>query len=213
MDRHIWVLGTSGFAFDIANRFIKIPGAGNCFMGFLDDRKENRQQFKSTLRNHGMPYEVISPDELDCTDHKNRFLLGVGDPNFKSEFVKRLNISHDQIHDFRIDVDFAEASLTSSGIFFECKISNLSVMGIGNFIDSHTVIGHECRIGDFNHIGVNVIIGGNSTIGNRNNIHSGAIIGNNISIGDDCVIGVGSIVLRDLPSGSKLVAPKSIKIN
>lgn len=213
MDRHIWVLGTSGFAFDIANRFIKVPGAGNCFMGFLDGRKEFAQQFKSILRNNGMPYEVISPDDLDCTDQKNRFLLGVGDPKFKSEFVKNYNISNDQIHDFRIDVDFSEVALINSGIYFQCKISGLSKIGVGNFVDSQSVIGHECIIGDFNHIGVNVIIGGNSTIGCRNNIHSGAIIGNNITIEDDCVIGAGATVLRDLPSGSKLVAPKSIKMN
>jgi len=213
MSKHIWILGSSGFAFDIANRFIKIPGPGNYFMGFLDDRKESRQQFKSILRDNGMPYEVISPDELDCTDQKNRFLLGAGDPIFKSEFVGKYNISYEQIHDFRIDVDFAEVALINSGIYFECKISGLSKIGVGNFVDSHSIIGHECIIGDFNHIGVNVIIGGNSTIGNRNNIHSGAIIGNNITIGDDCVIGSGSIVLRDLPSGSKLVAPKSIKIS
>lgn len=213
MDRHIWVLGTSGFAFDIANRFIKVPGAGNCFMGFLDDRKENRQQFKSILRSNGMPYEVISPDDLDYIDQKNRFLLGVGDPNFKFEFVKKYNISDDQIHNFIVDTNFADAASIQSGIYFGCKISNLTSIGIGNFIDSQTVIAHECRIGDFNHIGVNVIIGGNSILGCRNNIHSGAIIGNNITIGDDCVIGAGSMVLRDLPSGSKLVAPKSIKIN
>lgn len=213
MYSYIWILGTSGFAFDIAKQFVKVPGEGNCFMGFIDYRKENIKQCKMILEQHGMPYNVITPDEIDCSDIKNRFLLGVGEPAFKADFVSDYNISHDQIHDFRITVDFAEIASIQQGIYSGCKISSLTSVGVGNFIDNQAVIGHDCNIGNFNHIGVNVIIGGNTKIGHRNNIHSGAIIANDISIGDDCVIGAGANVLRDLPSGTKIIAPKSVKVN
>ena len=63
------------------------------------------------------------------------------------------------------------------------------------------------------HISMSVMIGGNVKIGECNVIHSGAIIGAGITIGDNCVIGSGASVLRDLPSNTKVIAPKSIKIN
>ena len=40
MDRKIWIVGAGGFAFDLASRFVQVPGEGNVFSGFIDSRAE-----------------------------------------------------------------------------------------------------------------------------------------------------------------------------
>ena len=57
-----------------------------------------------------------------------------------------------------------------------------------------------------------MIVNGDCNIGNRNYIHPSTVIGKGITIGDDCVIGAGSVVLRNVPSGSKIIAPAAIKL-
>ena len=208
----IWIVGTSGFAIDIGARFKNVPGTGNFFMGYIDDREENRDECKQMLKKWRMQQDVISPNSINLKDKKNRFLLGVSDPSFKSNFINGKEIDYEQIHDFRVDVNFPELGDIKDGIFFYCKVSNLTSIGYGNFIDSQSIIGHNSTIGDFNHIGVNVIVNGDCNIGNRNYIHPSTVIGKGITIGDDCVIGAGSVVLRNVPSGSKIIAPAAIKL-
>jgi hypothetical protein len=79
IERKIWIIGASGFAFDIACTFAKEPGSGNVLMGFIDSREEERIKTKLHCEQIGLPVMFEDPDQFDFADPKNRFMFGVGD--------------------------------------------------------------------------------------------------------------------------------------
>ena len=213
MWKNVWIIGAGSFALDIAFQFMRTPGSGNRFMGLVDDRKIVRDKAEKILEKEMMNIQVKDTLDLDFENENNRFMFGVSDGNFKLNFHLEKKIKRFQYHNYDIDTRISQNSIVEAGIYFGCKISALTKVGVGNFFDHYSVVGHDCVIGDFNHFGIGAIIGGNSNIGNGNIIHSGAIIGKGINIGNNCIIGAGCTVLRDLQNGSKLISPKAIKIN
>lgn len=77
-------------------------------------------------------------------------------------------------------------------------ITNNVAIGIGNFIFSGSVIGHDACIGNFCNIGCNVVIAGNVVIANRVQIGANSFVSNNTKICSDAVIAPGSIVMNDI---------------
>jgi len=209
----VWIIGTSSFSIDIGLRFNLIPGEGNIFMGFLDERPDHIQECSDEIKKYGLiNQEVRSPESIDFNDRSNRIMFGISNPSFKYDFMQKYNIDQSQLHDFRIDTYFSEHSDVKPGIYFNTKTSNIISIGYGNFMDSNTIVGHDCHIGNYNHISLSVILCGSCKIGDRNIIHPGAIITRDVCIEDDCVIGAGCIITRDIKSGSTLVSPGPTKI-
>lgn len=213
MERKIWIIGASGFAFDIASKFVTVPGDGNVFMGFIDSRSEQLSTAKKLCEEAGIPAMFEQPESFNFTDPKNRFMFGVGDAIFKKQFAEKHQINPEQFHRFDQSPNINEHSRLGLGLYFGCRIASEVSVNHATFIDANSVIGHGTSIGGFCHIAVGVIVGGNVKIGDACYLHSGAIIGNNISIGDGSIIGVGAIVVRSLPPGSKVIAPKSHNIS
>jgi acetyltransferase-like isoleucine patch superfamily enzyme len=216
LNRNIWIIGASGFAFDIASLFIKEPGEGNIFCGFIDDRQDDlaltKIQYEKFKERFPRPVSFEHPDPFDFTDPNNRYMFGTGDPLFKKEFSERYHINGDLFHRLEQSPNISDYSITGPGLYWMCKISSNVQVGHACFIDAYTVIGHGTKIGNFCHIGVNVIIGGDTEIGEACKIHSGAIIGNKVKIGKNSIIGSGAIITRNLPDNSKVIAPKSINL-
>jgi acetyltransferase-like isoleucine patch superfamily enzyme len=212
IERKIWIVGAGGFAFDIASRFVKVPGHGNLLMGFIDSREEECKKTKWQCQKIGLPLMFEDPDDFDFDDSKNRFMFGIGDAKYKKYFAQKHSIFSEKFHRFEQDPNINEHANTGTGIYFGCRISSNVSVGDAVFIDSNSVLGHGASVGNFCHIAVGVIIGGNAKIGEASYIHSGAIIGNDVTIGEGSVIGVGAVVVRDLPPGSKVIAPKSPSI-
>ena len=212
----IWVIGASGFAFDIASLFIKEPGEGNIFYGFIDSRSEALNLSKSLYENFKerfpRPVSFEDPDSFDFNNPNNRYMFGIGDAQFKKVFTEKYNINCDLFHRLEQSPNISDYSKTGPGLYWMCKISSNVEVGYACFVDAYTVIGHGTKIGNFCHIGVNVIIGGDTEIGEACNIHSGAIIGNKVKIGKNSIIGSGAIITRNLPDNSKVIAPKSINL-
>ena len=213
MDRKIWIIGAGGFAFDIASKFVRVPGDGNVFMGFIDSRVEQLSATKKLCEAAGIPAMFELPESFNFSDSKNYFMFGVGDAIYKKEFAEKYQINAEHFHRFEQAPNINEHSRLGSGLYWGCRIASGVSVGHACFIDANSVIGHGAEIGSFSHIAVGVIVGGNVKIGDACYLHSGAIIGNNISIGEGSVVGVGAVVVRSLPPGSKVIAPKSHNIS
>lgn len=209
----IWIIGSSGFAFTIGAQFSLTPGEGNILGGFIDSRSDALEMAKAHCKRIGLEADFLLPEELNFQDPKNRFLFGVGDPQFKKEFFSRYQIPPESMHRFEQAPDISRFSETLPSIYWGCSISANAIIGYGCYIDRNTVIGHDVQVGNFCHIAVGVIIGGSVTIGEASYIHSGAIIGNNVNIGENCTVGVGAVVLRNLRPGTKIISPKSLKLS
>lgn len=213
MDRKIWIIGASGFAFDIASKFVTVPGEGNVFMGFIDSRQDALDSTRKQCEQGGIPAIFEKPEHFNFADPKNRFMFGVGDALFKRDFSLKHNINTDHFHRFEQSPHLnREHSELLPSLYFACRLSSGVKVGYASMIDANTVVGHGAQIGNYCHIAVGVIIGGNVIIEDACYIHSGAIIGNNIRIGAGSVIGVGAVVVRNLKPGSKVISPKSINL-
>jgi hypothetical protein len=213
LERKIWIIGAGGFAFDIASKFVRVPGDGNVFMGFIDSRIEQLGATKKLCEEAGIPAMFEVPDSFNFADSKNRFMFGVGDAVYKKQFAEKYQINPEHFHRFEQSPNINEYSRLGPGLYWGCRIASGVSVDHASFIDANSVIGHGTSIGAFCHIAVGVIVGGNVKIGDACYLHSGAIIGNNISIGEGSVVGVGAVVVRSLPPGSKVIAPKSHNIS
>ena len=211
-DRNIWIIGAGGFAFDIACKFAKVPGAGNAFIGFIDSREEEKQRTRLECEQIGLPVVFEDPDNFDFSNPQNRYMFGVGDAQFKKQFSLNHQIDPELFHRFEMEININEYTKTGQSIYWGCRIASNASVGYASFIDANSVLGHSTSIGNYCHIAVGVIIGGDVSVGDGTYIHSGAIIGNKVSIGENCIIGVGAVVVRDLPADSKVIAPKSARI-
>ena len=214
MDRKIWIVGAGGFAFDLASRFVQVPGEGNVFSGFIDSRAEVVEDTKGVYEKYKdrMTAEFLHPDHIDFKDPQNRFIFGIGDAGYKKKFFHDYDMRFDQLHRFEQSPIISEYSDTGNSVYWYCNISSAVEFGHGSFIDAYSVVGHGVKVGHFCHIAVNVIIGGNVEIADACYIHSGAVIGNNVKIGEAAVIGAGAVVLRDVAPGAKVIAPKSVSL-
>lgn len=77
-------------------------------------------------------------------------------------------------------------------------LTNNVVLGIGSFIFTGSVLGHDTCVGNFCNIGCNVVISGNVKIANRVQIGANSFISNNVKISSDVVIVPGSNVMSDI---------------
>ena len=199
-EKHIYIIGSSGFAKTIFQMLTKTERYRNrelSFAGYIDDRLESNPK-----------KYLFNPNDVDFCDTENLFLFGVNSKLFQEEFIKKYKLSADRFQQLTPNVKNVKDAKIGSSIILESFLSPGVEIGNFSFIDSNTTIGHDVKIGDFVHIGVGVIISGNVNIQPNVTIHSGAIIGNNVVIGKGSEIGVGCVVTRNVPENSILVAPK-----
>ena len=77
-------------------------------------------------------------------------------------------------------------------------IANNVSIGLGNFILTGAIIGHDTSIGNFCNVGPNVVISGNVNIGKKVIIGGLSFISNNLNICSNVIIVPGSVVLNDI---------------
>lgn len=82
-------------------------------------------------------------------------------------------------------------------------IGKTATLGRHVKINYHSVITHNCEIGDYTFISHNVGVSAKTKIGKRCSIYEGTTILPGVTIGDDTVIGANSLVTKDIPSGVK----------
>ena len=86
MEKKIWIIGSSGFAFKIGAQFAKTPGVDNTLAGFIDSRPDSLSSVRANCDRIGLKADAVDPEAIDFQDPQNRFLFGVGDTQFKKDF-------------------------------------------------------------------------------------------------------------------------------
>ena len=85
--------------------------------------------------------------------------------------------------------------------------------GIGVFLNSGAMIGHDTVVGDFTSIMPMSAISGNVVIGECCMIGVQTAIRQGLAIGRNCTVGMGSIVLRDVPDDSTVLGNPAKKVS
>ena len=137
---------------------------------------------------------------FDELPEKFDFIIGIGDPKWRSHFYNLL-INRGGVP---INLISTKSSITSENIgrgniiLDFSVIEPYSIIGEGNLINTHAGIHHDVRIGEFNEVSPGSKILGGVSIGDRCRIGTNAVILPKIKICSDVIIGAGAIVTKSI---------------
>ena len=83
-----------------------------------------------------------------------------------------------------------------------CYVGAQVRVGRAGIISVHSVVGHDCSLGDYAHLAPGVLLGGDLSIGDRVFIGLGASVLPGLRIGNDVAVGAGAVVVRDVPDNT-----------
>lgn len=92
-------------------------------------------------------------------------------------------------------------SAVMAGAIVNAKAS----VGVNAIVNTGATIDHDCVIGDDAHVGPGCNLAGNVTVGEGAFLGVGVRVIPGISIGAHAVVGAGSVLIRDVPSGDRVV--------
>lgn len=204
MDRKIYIYGASGHGKVVAEI---AEAAGYELVGFIDDSKEPKEIFGF--------FPITFEEFLALNPNNTSVALGIGH-NLSREKIFRKLLEHNievatLIHPAAIVSK--RASVAKGTVIMAGTLVNPgAVIGMGVILNSHSVIEHDCLIGDFVHISPNAALAGNVEVGALTHIGIGSATIQGIRIGHQCIIGAGSIVIKDIPDFAKVVGNPATRI-
>jgi len=190
MSRTLFIIGTGGFAKEVAQLASEINSAG-------PPRWTSIQYIGQRPEDVGSPMPF---GELTGTDallkelrHEADVAIGIGTPAVRRRIAAELallpllrapNLIHPQAG---VDVRHVQ-------------------LGIGNVITRGTVFTCDIRVGDFNVFNLNATVGHDCNIGSFNVVNPGCNISGGVTMGDACLLGTGCQVLEGLSMVSDVTA-------
>jgi sugar O-acyltransferase (sialic acid O-acetyltransferase NeuD family) len=127
--------------------------------------------------------------------------IAVGYPETKQKIIKsikeHLKLASPFIHSLGAqgkDVYIGDGSVIYPMVTLT---SNISIKQMAT-INSNSLIGHDCKIGEMFHASTGAAVSGNVTIGDRVFLGANSCIKEKISICSDVIIGAGGVVIRDI---------------
>lgn len=131
---------------------------------------------------------------------KASFNITVGSPKTREKIYNKSLNTRFVYESIIFKNNYINSKLINQGCIIEPNtlITNITSIGIGNFIFSGSIIGHDVCVGNFCNIGCNTVISGNVVIGNRVQIGANSFISNNVKVSCDVLIAPGSTVMTDI---------------
>lgn len=104
-----------------------------------------------------------------------------------------------------ISVISSRANISSGAIIEEgcfvaagAYVGPLARIGRGTIVNTHSVVEHEVKVGEFCHIAPHTTICGRSTLKNNVFLGAGSTVIDKINICSDVIIGAGGVVIQNL---------------
>ncbi len=209
--KKIFIVGGGGFAREChlaLEVLIKHkPELGLSFGGFLGhngnvvDTKSLQHLFLGDVKDH------VFKDGEYC-------VIGVGRPDIRKKIFDDLKamgakfytlIAYDCL--IGETVKFGEAN-----IIFSSSFTSEITAGDGNLFNGEVIVGHDCKIGNFNFFAPRTNILGNVKIGDGNTIGTGSVLLPNCKIGDNNKIAPLSAVYRGCKNDCHMLGNPAMKI-
>ncbi len=210
MKKAVIILGAKG----IARAALEIFNSNGVEVyGFLDDDVKIHQQEIDTI-----PVLGKSDDHgfLKLIGQKCEAFVATDENSVRKKQVKMLIESR--------------KTMPMNAIHELARISTSAIIGHGNFINSHVVLGagvkvgqhcilntgaileHNVTVSDFVQIGAGTIINAEVSIEKEAFIGSGALVVAGVKIGKKARIGAGSVVVSDVADGETVFGNPAVKI-
>jgi sugar O-acyltransferase (sialic acid O-acetyltransferase NeuD family) len=148
-------------------------------------------------------YPVLKAEEevLNHFNSDNRFMLGLGNPNYRLKLYERFVSFGGELVGLKgNNVNVGNYVTIGEGATFmdNVNISNGVQIGKGLLAYYNTIITHDVEIGDFVELSPSSTLLGHVKIGNQAQIGAGAIILPRLQIGTGAVIGAGAVVTKNV---------------
>jgi sugar O-acyltransferase (sialic acid O-acetyltransferase NeuD family) len=184
--RTLYVLGTSGFAKEVAQ-----------LASQLNQQRPTWESIAYLSEHEGdigrsLPFGRVAGTDalLDELSEPVDVAIGVGHPQVRARLGKKL---------------LANPWVTTPNLIHPIPGVDLDhvQMGKGNFVARGVAMTCDITIGDFNLFNYNCTIGHDVRIGSFNVVNPGSNVSGNCSIGDACLVGTGAQVLPGLSIASR----------
>lgn len=197
--KNLYIIGARGFGREVYNLFLKCKdnlGDVEC-VGFLDNKKDALDGYT------GYPPIVSSVEAYEPND-QDVFVCALGDVRYKKKYVEMIQSEGGQfISLLHPGVEIGQNTTIGQGFIARTPCSISCDITIGDFVTvmGYSVLGHDCKVGDWSHLGAYSFLGGFSVLGKSVTLHPGARILPHKTVGDDATVGAGSVVIRNVKKG------------
>lgn len=189
MSRTLYVIGTSGFAKEVAQLAHDINEAGPRRWQAIEYLAEHEADI-----GRPMPFGAVTATDavLAGLATEADVAIGIGRPGVRRAIAARLralprvglpNLVHPHA---AVHTDYVR-------------------LGVGNVITRGVVFTCDIRVGDFNVFNLNSTLGHDAVVGSYNVVNPGCNLSGGITLGDACLLGTGSQVLEGLGIASESV--------
>lgn len=198
------VVGAKGFAKEVLEVVHQLNQLDHLvfYDDVNDDSPENLFGQFPVLKN----LEAAS-DYFKRTD--NRFTIGIGNPVLRKEmydvfstlggdFVSTISPVA-QIGSY--DVEIGLGNVILPGV----KISNSVKIGMGCMIYYHSIVTHDCVLGNFVEMSPGVTVLGRCEIGSYTQLGANSTVLPDVKIGKNVIIGAGTVVTKNIPDNCMVV--------
>ncbi|PZP27309.1 MAG: hypothetical protein DI603_22340 [Roseateles depolymerans] len=206
MNRKLFVIGTGGFAKEVAQLAATIQAA-NATWSSIEYLCESPNDISIS-----MPFgSVVGTDKLlESLDTDADFVIGIGNPSVRRKIAARLSANirlhaPNLIHP-RADIDVTQVRLgvgniITSGTVFTCAIE----IGDHNVFNLNSTVGHDCHIGSFNVINPGCCLSGHTTLGDACLLGTGCQVLEGLSIASNSTVGGGALVAKSIKDAGTYV--------
>ena len=201
MDRAAVVLGTGGFALELA--------------GILD--RQILRGFVGPQSDRHLPAPHLGGDEVLAEVAKDAdVFIAVGKPSLREKLahtVIGLGLAWKGFVHPAAWVSTRASVGRGVIVYPNSTVHAGTVLGDGVLVNSNVSVGHETRIGAFSNLNPGASLGGCLNIGARTYIGIGAAVIENLTIADDVVVGAGATVVRHLTDAGTYAGVPAAKIS
>jgi len=189
---NLYILGAGGFGREVAAFLPDLPGWERDwrFKGFLDSR--------SGWGNVHADYPILGNEDEYPLNPDDWLILAVADGALKEKLAKKLAGKVQFFTCIHPSVSYWSRLQPGEGtvIYPNCVISVDVKIGSFVTINSGSLIGHDCSIGDYSSLMAHVDLGGGVQLGTHVYLGTKAVVVPQKNIADHVKIAVGSIVMR-----------------
>ena len=197
--RNLYIIGARGFGREVYNLYLKCKKNlvdVEC-VGFLDDDRE-------ALKGYADYPPIISSVEAFVPKENDVFVCALGDVRYKKKYVDMILAKGGTfISLIHPEVEIGQNTTIGRGFIARTPCCISCDIAIGDFVTvmGYSVLGHDCKVGDWSHLGAYSFLGGFSKLGSSVTLHPGTRILPHKAVGDNATVGAGSVVIRNVKNG------------
>lgn len=208
--KNLVIIGARGYGREIVSLINDINSREQNYAikGFLDDKADALDGY--------MNYPpILGPVETYVPEKNELFVCALGEVAQRKKYTEMINnkggefatLIHPTVRIHQNSV-IGEGAVINFNTYISCDV----VIGKQVHIFASCIIGHDCKIGDWNIVGTKVFLGGFVTLEKQVQVYTNATVLPKITVGSEAIVGAGSVVIKNVEPNTTVFGAPAIKI-